>query len=86
MLSERHAQALAGIERRLAAEDPALARRFESGRTAIHRQWPTHLLIVVALTVMVGSAVLGLAAATLASALLAVGCLFVHARRGPHAP
>lgn len=92
MLSERHAQVLAEIERCLADEDPALARRFTSGWTTAHWRWSTgHALIVVALVLMVGCAVLGLTVATMACAALAVCALLVHlhlhaGRRTPFRP
>lgn len=85
MLSERHAQALAEIERCLTAEDKALvqcfAQGFSSGRTTARRWWPPHALIVVALVLMVGCAVLGLAPATMTCAVLAVCGLFANRGR-----
>lgn len=84
MLSERHAQALAEIERCLADEDPALARCFASGWTTARRRWSTaHALIAVALVLMVGSAVLGLTVATMACAALAVCGLLLHLHPHP---
>lgn len=81
MLSERHARALAGIERHLIHEDPALARLFDTGPVTVHRWWQPAAPIAVALVLMVACAVLGLEAATLACAALAVVGVFVHPRR-----
>ncbi|PRX45901.1 Protein of unknown function (DUF3040) [Prauserella shujinwangii] len=89
MLSRREQWVLADIERRIRAEDPDIARKFESGLgRRRRRRWPYDAAVLAAFALLVLGLVLALPVTSFVAVVLSVAALGVRAwaRRRDRAP
>lgn len=80
MVTERERRELAALERRLAADDPALARLLRTGPRASGLRCERDVLLLVTLLLLTTAVVLQLPVVSAICGLLAVGTLVLKAR------
>lgn len=92
MLNDSDRRMLADIERHICADDPGLARSFETTgahlgkRSCGPRRWPYTAVAIIALVLAGVSLVLALPDAFLTSAVMAAGAFALRALQAPPGP